>query len=245
MKKFLLAGAALAATVSFASAADLPARPIYKAPPAPVAFSWTGCYVGGHLGYGWAKEHWNYGYYAGTDYNVDHGSHTTSGVLGGAQAGCNYQTGPWVFGAEGDFSWTGMEGSHHYNGGNPFTGDYLHTTKLDWIATITGRIGYAFDRSLLYVKGGVAWDHGKYQMFYAPNPAFSYSDAQTRTGWIVGAGWEYAFDRNWSVKLEYNYIDMGKKDVWWNYLNSTPPDPWSYHVSQKINVVKTGFNYRF
>jgi outer membrane immunogenic protein len=72
-----------------------------------------------------------------------------------------------------------------------------------------------------------------------------YSDKITRTGWVVGAGWEYGITQNWSVKLEYNYIDFGKDDVWWNYLYSTPPDPWSYHIDQQIHVVKLGVNYRF
>jgi len=157
-------------------------------------------------------------------------------VLAGGQVGCNYQTGIWVFGLEGDFSWTDAKGNHV----DPFGGSYHHSTTLDWVATATARLGIAFDRSLLYVKGGAAWDSGKYNMFLSP---YSYSDRLTRTGWTVGAGWEYGLTPNWSVKLEYNYLDFGKDDVWWDYQYAN--DPWSYHVSQKMHVVKGGINYRF
>lgn len=237
MKRINLAGIGLLAWAAVgqpALAADLPVKAPVRAPVAAPIFTWTGCYIGGHVGYGWAREQWDYGYYDGTDYNLDYGSHTTKGILGGGQIGCNYQTGAWVLGLEGDFSWTGMDGSHVYDG------DYFHSTKLDWIATLTGRLGYAFGQSLLYVKGGIAWDRGSYNMLL---DGISYSDKVTRTGWTIGGGWEYGLTPNWSFKLEYNFIDFGKDDVWWDYQYAN--DPWSYHVSQKIHVVKAGINYRF
>lgn len=204
----------------------------------PVPYNWSGCYVGGQFGYGSAHEQWNYGYYAGTDYNEDYGSHNTKGVLGGAAVGCNYQTGPWVYGLEGDFNWTNMSGHNP----DPIYLAYHQSTKLDWISTVTGRLGYAIDKSLFYFKGGVAWDRGSYNMLYSGD---HYSDKRTRTGWVVGAGWEYGLASNWSLKLEYNFIEFGKDDVWWNYLYASPPDPWSYHIDQHVNVVKIGLNYRF
>jgi outer membrane immunogenic protein len=240
MNRLYCFGAVIVAAASFATAswgADMNVRqPAYKAPPMAAAYNWTGCYVGGHVGYGWANEQWNYGYYGGTDFNTDYGSHTTSGVLAGGQVGCNYQTGIWVFGLEGDFSWTDAKGNHD----DPFGSGYHHSTNLDWVATATARLGIAFDRSLLYVKGGAAWDSGKYNMLYS---GLAYSDRLTRTGWTVGAGWEYGLTPNWSVKIEYNYLDFGKDDVWWDYQYAN--DPWSYHVSQRMHVVKGGINYRF
>ncbi len=239
MRRILTAAAAVVLSSSLAMAADMAApapAPAYKAPPpAPAVFNWTGCYVGGNIGYGSAHEQWNYGYYAGTDYNQDYGSHRTSGVLGGGQFGCDYQMGVWVVGAEGDFSFTGAKGDHAYS-------SYFQNTKLDWIATATARIGYAFDNSLIYVKGGAAWDRGSYDMTLS---GISYSDKITRSGWTIGGGWEYGFAPHWSVKVEYNYIKFGFHDVWWNYQYASPPDPWSFHVDQAINVVKLGLNYRF
>src|SRR3954462_15633317 len=94
----VFSGAALAADMS---------RPVYKAPPAgalPVAYDWTGFYVGGHLGYGWAKKDWS------DSFGLFDVSSRSSGFLGGGQAGFNYQIGQFVLGAEGDFSWTGING---------------------------------------------------------------------------------------------------------------------------------------
>jgi outer membrane immunogenic protein len=211
--------------------------PALAASPSPL-FNWTGCYVGGQVGYGSAREHWYYGYWDGTDYNLDMGKHNADGFLGGAAVGCNYQTGLWVFGLEGDFNWGNLTGSNL----DPVYYSYRQSTKLDWISTVTGRVGYAVDKSLFYFKGGVAWDRGSYDMGYG---GLSYSDKITRTGWVVGAGWEYGLTANWSLKLEYNFIQFGKDDVWWNYRYASPADPWSYHVDQHIDVVKIGFNYRF
>jgi outer membrane immunogenic protein len=202
-------------------------------PPAP--YNWTGCYVGGNVGYASAHEQWTYGYYAGTDYNLDYGSHSTKGALGGGQVGCNYQMGMWVVGLEGEFDAAGMKGNHEYV-------DYFQSTKLNWIATAALRFGYAMNNSLFYVKGGGAWDRGSYDMMLS---GISYSDSITRSGWLVGAGWEFGLTQNWSVKVEYDHIMFGSHDVWWNYQYATPPDPWSFHIKQSIDVVKLGVNYRF
>jgi len=109
MKKFWVAGlAGLVLGVSgFANAADLGARPTYKAPPlvaaTPVPFSWTGFFIGGHIGGGWGKKTWiDLG-----DDNSDNTSYNVSGVLGGVQAGFNYQIASLVAGVEGDFSLDG------------------------------------------------------------------------------------------------------------------------------------------
>src|SRR2546421_9628402 len=94
----VFSGAAMAADIS---------RPVYKAPPAgalPVTYDWTGFYVGGHVGYGWAQKEWQ------DSFGLFNVSNTPNGFLGGGQAGFNYQIGQFVLGAEGDFSWTGING---------------------------------------------------------------------------------------------------------------------------------------
>src|SRR3954463_15721237 len=98
----VLAGLAGAMISTGAMAADI-SRPVYKAPPAgalPVAYDWTGFYIGGHVGYGWADKTWS------DPFNFGTVSHNADGFLGGGQAGFNYQVGQFVFGAEGDFTWS-------------------------------------------------------------------------------------------------------------------------------------------
>src|SRR5690348_5849839 len=130
---------------SLSSAADLP-RPAYKAPqylnPAP-AFSWTGFYIGPHIGYGWSR------------FSGDGDSRTGKGWLGGVQGGYNYQIGQFVLGIEGEYSWADVK----YD--TPLFGGTL-TIKNDYFATAAARIGYAFDRSLVYAKIGGAWTRDKW-----------------------------------------------------------------------------------
>lgn len=231
--RFSLSLSGIAAIAAVATA--VLATPASAAPP---PMTWTGCYVGGHVGYGWGREQWNYGYYAGTDFNQDYGSHGTNGALGGGQLGCNYQMNALVLGIEGTFSWTGMSGNHD----DPYGSGYHHSTAMNWVGTIAGRFGVAFDRSLIYGKAGVAWDRGDYSMLLA---GISYTDTRTRTGVLLGLGWEQALTSNWSVKVEYNHLNFGTSDVWWNYQYANPADPWSYHVGQTIQTLTLGVNYRF
>jgi outer membrane immunogenic protein len=228
MKKLFLASAALVAIAAGSPtfAADLPARmPAYKAPiAAPVAFSWTGCYLGAHIGGGFGEKRWSSG-------GVEFANHNTDGFIGGGQLGCNYQTGQFVFGVEGDASWADLTGSSI---------DTLNPTvttrsKVDFLATATGRAGIAYDRALFYVKGGAAWAHDK---FSTDSLGGTFSADQTRWGWTVGAGIEYAFAPNWSAKVENNFMDFDKKTV--NGIFAIPVD-----IDQNIHAVKVGINYKF
>jgi outer membrane immunogenic protein len=221
-----------------AVAADIPmpvkARPYAVAP----AFNWTGFYVGGHVGYGWARKEW-------TDPlgpPFDAGAHTATGWLGGVQAGYNYQIGSVVLGIEGTYSWAKLKGSHI----NPLEVppvDVLET-KVHSIATAAGRIGYAFDRALIYAKGGAAWIKDSYAII---DLGIIEGIAQeTRTGWLAGAGVEYAFWQNWSARLEYNYMDFGTRRV--NFIDpgapaGTPTTP--FDIRQRVQTLTLGVNYRF
>lgn len=203
------------------------------APNSPVAaMNWTGCYVGANAGYGWAPETWFYGYYSGTDYNENYGSHTTSGGLIGGQVGCDYQMGMWVVGAKADLDAADMTGAHSFD-------TYGQSTKLDWIATATGRVGYAYNRALFYLDGGAAWDRGAYMMAFDGE---NYSDTITRAGFDIGLGAEYALTNNVSLNVSYDYLGFGKQDVWWLYLGS---QPWSFHIDQNVNMLRAGVNVRF
>ena len=126
------------------------------------------------------------------------GNTDPSGFLGGAQIGFNWQTGAFVFGIEGDWSWTNADGS--------IASPVALTTEHNWYGTATARVGYAVDNWLWYVKGGAAWLDADYTI-----GGVTFSD--TRTGWTVGTGIEWALGPNWSAKLEYNYMDFGKDTV--------------------------------
>ena len=221
-----LVGAGLAGIATAASAADI-RQPTYKAPPAavPVAtvYNWTGFYVGGHIGYGWGDKDW-------TDTTGLFGlSHQTDGFLGGGQIGFNYQIGQFVAGIEGDFSWTGLKGETS-------TLASTFTSEVDWTSTLTGRLGFAWDRFLVYGKGGFAWARDTYTTNFYTIPGAEVRD--TRTGWTVGAGLEYALTESWTTKLEYNYMDFGKDTV------SFAPG-FNTDIDQKIHAVKLGVNYKF
>lgn len=226
MKRFfqLAAAAGLALTMASPSfAADLP-RPAYKAPiyVAPL-FSWTGFYIGINGGYAWADADWT-----GTS-----GSASTKpkgGLLGGT-IGFNYQTGAWVWGLEGDFDAAWIK--------DTATGTGICAaapgceTKSDWFGTARGRIGYAWDRWMPFITGGVAFANAKL------TTAAGASDSNTQIGWTAGLGVEYAFMGNWSAKLEYLYADLGKATCG-SGTCTTDTD-----VDIKANIVRVGLNYRF
>lgn len=235
MRRGLLALVGLAGAATFsgaASAADM-GRPVYKAPPAPVAtvYDWTGFYVGGHVGYGWAQKDWR------DSVGLFNTSHHADGFMGGGQAGFNYQVNQFVFGVEGDISWANLTGGSNVLGALgavPRTG--IVNTDVDWTATLTGRAGLAFDRWLVYGKGGVAWAHDRFSTnFYTPGTV-DFTD--TRIGWTAGAGVEYAFAPQWSAKLEYNYMDFGRQSV------SFAPG-FATDIDQQIHALKFGVNYKF
>jgi outer membrane immunogenic protein len=211
-------------------AADI-SRPVYKAPPAgalPVTYDWTGFYIGGHVGYGWSQNDWRDTFGLAV-------SNPGNGFLGGGQAGFNYQIGQFVLGAEGDFSWAGI------NGGTTALGipgpGAAFNTNVNWTSTLTGRAGLALDRWLVYGKGGVAWANSKFSTNNYTFPA-SVDVTDTRLGWTAGAGVEYAFAPSWSAKLEYNYLDFGTQAV--SFAPGT-----ATNIDQQIHEVKFGVNYKF
>jgi len=213
-------------SVSASLAADLPATPAYKAPAISV-FNWTGFYAGAHIGYGWGNTNWTTPTPPPSpiDYDVD-------GFLAGGQIGFNVQSGPWVWGVEADISWTNADGSV------PILVVTSFSSEMDWLATLTGRIGYASGPGLFYVKGGAAWVHEEH-IARAPIPPLEVRSGETRSGWTVGVGYEYDFGNSWSAKLEYSYLDFGEDSV------QFPNSPLPVDIDQDMHVVKWGVNYRF
>lgn len=215
MKRILLATVGLTALgiTTSAVAADLPRAMPVKAPVAVPYFSWTGCYLGGHAGVGWAKTSWTntLNTTAFGDMVPGQGfSDTDAGFIGGGQIGCNYQMGQWVFGLEGTLSGSTIKGTLT----NTVFGaaDDVFEHKLDALATITGRIGYAWDHWLLYAKGGWAGGHVGFSVSDTVGGNQGAGSASSwHSGWTLGAGVEYAMTANWIVGLEYDYISLNAK----------------------------------
>ena len=220
MKRMFFAIAGLAAMMGTAAAADLPRpapQPYYKAPVVAPPFSWTGFYIGLNGGGAFGRSTWD-----------STGSFNTSGGLVGGTLGYNYQYGQAVFGVEGDVDWASISG-------NTNTACVLGCKTSDhWLSTVRGRLGYAADRFMPYVTGGLAIGDIR-----ATTPAFA-GATNTQAGWTVGAGLEFAVWQNWSLKAEYLYVDLGKFNC-----GVSCGLPVTNNVSFTANVVRAGVNYHF
>jgi outer membrane immunogenic protein len=236
-----LATTTLAMLTGAATAADLGARPrpAYTPPPPPVpVFTWTGCYVGGNVGGGWASKSANdvAGAVTGVA-GADLGTHTASGVIGGGQVGCDYQAGIWVFGVQGMFDASGMQGSNTQP-----SGLLVNNTNIPWLATATGRIGVtAAPAVLVYAKGGGTWVRDNFSLTAAGTTVATANN--TPSGWTAGGGVEWAFAGNWTAFAEYNYLDFGTPGV--NFTPSPGGATFPINIKQNINSFMVGINYRF
>ena len=221
-----------------AIAADFPTRTVYRMPPQPYSSPWTGFYLGGHIGGAFATSDWvstTPGFVGLNDASAG-----LSGFIGGGQVGFNYQFDRIVTGIEADGSWANLNKTVASCFQDP---TQSCTTKADWFATLTGRLGFTSDRTLFYAKGGAAWGAFKYAN---PCPTTctspNYSANETRSGWTAGGGIEYALTGNWSVKLEYDYLDFGTAAP---TFVGTAHDTFTEDVNNRVHMVKAGFNFRF
>jgi len=227
MKRLLLAGVGLAVAATSAFGADVPpARPL-PMPRAPVTyvpfFTWNGAYVGLNAGYGFGKSQWT-----DTITQISTNKFSISGGMVGGTFGYNWQLSTVVVGLEADIDWSNIKGSTTVNCVTTCQ------TSNSWLGTARGRIGYAFDRFLPYFTGGAAFGAVKGSV-----TGFG-SFSQTKVGWTGGAGLEYAFTDNWTTKLEYLYVDLGKATC---NAACSGGDP--FDVTFKTNIVRAGVNYKF
>ena len=212
MKRFLLATVSMVALTSVGRAADLPAAMPAKSPmytPAPVV-DWTGAYLGVQGGVVRREASFN-GDIGGAD-TVAIGGTRTGGTIG-ALVGYSWQQGIFVYGLEGDWSWTGARFNHltpiFDGGGNVLSASF----DGKWLATLRGRIGLAFDSTLVYLTGGAAFhrlENTATASFSNGTPFAVFTQDQTKTGWTVGAGVEYTFSPHWIARGEFRYVDLGK-----------------------------------
>ena len=230
-----------ALSVGAASAADLPAKaPVYKAP-IPVAYNWTGLYVGLHVGGAWGRTTTeNVAPFGGFDEGIfESYSLNSSGVFGGGQFGYNWQRSNWVYGLEFDIGYLGLKKEINIPTVPP---DDFVSVKYGWYGTFTGRLGYAWNNALLYAKGGGAvarirniasdLDGGVF------DPADYSETSTTKLGWALGGGLEYGLTPKWSIKGEYLYMDFGK-------ITSTNASAEQFTHRNQVHTAKVGLNYRF
>jgi outer membrane immunogenic protein len=235
MKKLALAAAAIFALFAgSASAADMAARPYVKAP-APVAavYNWTGFYLGGHVGWGEAKEDWfliqNA---AGFGFRQD-------GVIAGGHAGYNWQLGSnFVIGAEFEGSWSDLR-----QGNVPCTiaGAAICRNDVDWLGSVRGRAGVAFNQILFYAAGGWAFADVTNDRQFLLAPGITSGVRDTRDGWVVAAGVEWAFAGNWIGRVQYDHYDFGTK----TYLVPALSNVSDTRVSLTVDTVRVGLSYKF
>jgi outer membrane immunogenic protein len=243
MRHFLGAifGTLLVAPLSTAQAADM----AVKAPRAPAPYSWTGCYVGAEAGgsSGRVRSVSN-----GTTNGVANGTlgdlkvaSDISGPLVGGTLGCNYQVNQWVFGIEGDGSWSGQSGGSLLV--PPFNPTFKEDVSQNWIATIRGRAGFLVGNNVLvYGTGGGAFADLSIHEFDPTNVNGGAAETRQFTGWTAGAGVEWIFAPNWSAKVEYLYMDLGHKGFFANTANGCCTFQ-STHLTD--NIVRAGVNYHF
>ena len=261
LRIILASGLATALLSSTALAADLPTRkeaPAFTPPPA--AVTWTGFYIGVNGGYG--GDEFKYPFSLadpGIPLTVDgSASLNSSGFLGGAQVGYNYQfASSWVGGLEADIDAASITGKVKLNASA--TGGPGPTTiglgasagsQQDYLGTVRARLGYLVTpQFLLFATGGLAYGDVKSSVNAGysvsgggPTGTFAASKTTTQAGWTAGAGVEYALNKNWSFKTEYLYVDLGSA----NLLNGSVGGlTYNLKVHTTDNIVRAGLNYTF
>ena len=237
-----------------AVAAAVPgAMPVKATMKAPAAFAsgpmnWTGVYIGGHLGGGRSSEEWAdpFASTPGTGGFVNFagfGDRTHAmGPLGGGQIGFDYQAGRWVFGVGADASVAHLRGENTCFSG---LGGVNCQTVVNALGAATARVGYAWDRSLAYVKGGYAWVNSTYDVNGNTGAlALGYGSTKvTAGGWTVGTGVEYALTNSWATFVEYDHIGLGNKAVAFPTVAVINAQPLT--VRQSVDLIKLGVNYHF
>ncbi|MFG1429023.1 outer membrane protein [Roseixanthobacter glucoisosaccharinicivorans] len=231
LKRALAGVSALALLGGAASAADLATKYPVKAVAVVPVFSWTGFYLGGNVGWGWASNSFNVSPFYGAPY-TNYSGGDANGFLGGGQIGYNYQfANNIVLGVEADAQWGSISNSSLILSG-PFIGANVEP-EIKTFGTIRARAGYAMDRWLPYITGGAAWERVSFGNFYGVDTS------TTNWGWTIGGGVEYAFTNNITAKVEYLYANFQGNTY------SIPSTLGSINTDLDVNTVRLGVNYKF
>jgi outer membrane immunogenic protein len=265
-------GWALASVVSLglgglgaASAADMAVKaPYYKAPPPPAVYSWTGWYVGVNGGYAWDNSTGNLNAFSTTPAVNNFGPAVAAGGtpsflgakheggFGGAQVGYNWLMSNWLLGAEADIQGgsIGQTSTIVFPGG----GGILPSVStgrdhLDWFGTVRGRLGVVANSVLFYGTGGFAYGGVRTSVTNVFTPGtsgtFAGNSSDTRVGWVAGAGVEWGFAPNWSVKGEYLHVDLGSSNTTMFDPVNFPGAFATYRFHHELDTARIGVNYHF
>lgn len=242
MKKLLLSVVALTAwSGAQAIAADIPVKAARPMMAAPVAYSWTGCFIGVAGGGTWGRSRHVSGDPATFGFNITN-DYDLSGAIAGVEYGCNMQSGQWLFGTESDFSWTNLRGGANNLAPN-FNATSISNTREHWLSTTRLRVGFLPDPNfLMYVTAGLATARVE-AVVDATIAGFGIvSESRTRWGFTAGAGLEYALGSGWSAKADYLYVRLNERE----YFN---PPPVGFAIRNNVpldqHVVRIGLNYKF
>ena len=235
MKVILLAGVAFSLFTGTAFGAEVGSDIAFVTPP----FTWSGCYAGVQAGGGLGQTGISDTHRLRAPDTSD--TIDMTGYTLGAQIGCDYQFATrWVVGIEGAAAGGNIGGSTGF-ALTTIPGDtatFRETTDL--LTSVTGRVGYAWDRWLLYGKGGAAWAGNRYSAVDTI-PIYDFAGLETRFGWTAGAGVEWAVWGDWSLKLEYDYYGFGTRSV--TFINAINANTGPDNISQTIQIVKLGLNF--
>lgn len=242
MKATLFGAVAFSLLSVSAFGADLePEMPVKT--PVPAFFTWTGCYAGGQVGGGFGQTGLTdtalilFPFTGFTSANA-----STNGYTLGGQIGCDYQFAPnWVLGIEGAIAGGNIGSSTSFGVPAVVPGDvatFKDVTEL--LTSATARVGYAWDRWLLYAKGGGAWAGNRYSAFDSLT-TYDYEGLETRFGWTAGVGVEWAFWDDWSLKLEYDYYGFGTRSA--TFIDNITGNVGPEDIKQNIQIVKLGLNF--
>ncbi|WP_420960281.1 outer membrane beta-barrel protein [Brucella sp. IR073] len=233
MHLILASAIALGAATSARAADMIPQEPAPPEAALPPSFSWTGAYIGAQAGYAWANSRDEFE--AGTDIY----SHKLkpSGWLGGVYGGYNFDAGNgFVLGAEADIVYAGVKKDDTFRPiSMPLDASFTHEARMRWEGAVRGRVGYAVDRFLPYFAGGFAF--GKVEHDISRTGLETFEKKQTRTGWTVGGGVDYAATDNILLRLEYRYVDLGKEKF--DFADS------EFESKFKSHEVRIGVAYKF
>jgi outer membrane immunogenic protein len=270
MKRIFIGIAAIASLLTTSAfAADLAARPVKAPVYVEPVYNWTGFYIGGNVGYSWgrSRDTSSLTNTAGTVLFTSIDRTDLDGVVGGGQIGYNWQVQNWLWGLEADIQGTDEKGSRDFicpigvcRPATILPGNLIAVIlvpgvavpaaldqKLEWFGTVRGRAGVVVSpKVLLYATGGLAYGEVKTSETIGALTGFSRSD--TRVGYTVGAGIEGVIGGNWTAKLEYLYVDLGRTSG--SFLTTIPAfggGVLTSSFSSRItdNVLRVGVNYKF
>jgi outer membrane immunogenic protein len=232
----------LAIALTFGSALSL-SMPALAADIVEEAYDWSGVYGGVFAGVGFTSSDWD-----GFDDDATlafqteiHETLNDTAFVLGALAGINFQHDSWVFGVEADIAWFDSDEHENLDGAEGLD----ITSEIDLLGSVRARLGYAADRTLFYVTGGLAfadaehtWDDGS----FVPGGVLDSSPEKVDLdfGWVIGAGIEHAWTDNWLVRIEGLYFDLGSEDG----EASNPAETDSFEVDQEIFVARIGISYK-